>query len=182
VNRDDCKFDFAYGRIESLAVKRWLRWVFNSLVILSALFCVGTAAVWVRHTSESRTTWGGWGKIPQPSFKWILDDDGVWLAYYCRPATVVSQPTMRTEISGLGFWYAHIFGLLNLNEESFHLIARYRSLLAVESTLPICWLCAVIWRKKQTPKIGTCATCGYDLRATPDRCPECGMVPTGVKA
>ncbi len=35
--------------------------------------------------------------------------------------------------------------------------------------------------RRKLSKVGYCAVCNYDLRATPNRCPECGTIPENLK-
>jgi hypothetical protein len=46
--------------------------------------------------------------------------------------------------------------------------------------LPAVWI-ARRWRQRRPPP-GHCRVCGYDLRATPERCPECGAIPQVLTA
>jgi hypothetical protein len=61
---------------------------------------------------------------------------------------------------------------------------RYWLLTLVFAISPMIELQRLLSRRKQTLRQlrNHCANCGYDLRATPDRCPECGTVPPSRKS
>ena len=56
-----------------------------------------------------------------------------------------------------------------------HIISSYWGLIVLLSILPV--IAAISYAKtsfRQSKPLFACKSCGYDLRATPDCCPECG--------
>ncbi len=84
--------------------------------------------------------------------------------------TVLYRHRFTDTLVGFGFESDHEMGY----RRSWIVRVPPFAMVVLLAIFPLYWV--VSRRKRRSTSHPACATCGYDLRATPDRCPECGAI------
>jgi hypothetical protein len=161
------------------------RWFKASLLVLCAM--MGIAAGWIHWRSHRISSVGHWygekswvgiycarGRIElgigREAVQAVIKHD-----FYERPLkTKKDEFDFESSFQGgrrLGFGYFR-----SDSPRAHYLLAPIWVSWALASLLPLGALLKAAKRKWRITS-NLCVNCGYDLRATTDRCPECGTIP-----
>lgn len=160
------------------AMRRLFRILLNGAMALSLLLCLATMGLWLLSHWQSVTldhSVAGYhySMIGSDGVIFLSVDRGLhrctrgreragfWKIRLTNSTTEVEGPEEHSA-PGDGRWlYREFEGPIWIPAAAF-------------SMLPLAAGVLVVRRRRAS--IGMCVRCGYDLRATPDRCPECGGV------
>jgi 4-amino-4-deoxy-L-arabinose transferase-like glycosyltransferase len=166
--------------------------MFNGLTVLSLVLCVATMVLWVRshwqidELTRDGACWSGvsysdrgvllFGVTPQDA----VPGAHIWGYVGVPVSTAVDGPILGY---GTPHWLARLgIAFEYLPEDpaahrntGYYLYLPHYLFCVMFLLLPAAWYRR--WKlAKRRGHAGRCAKCGYDLRATPDRRPECGTV------
>ncbi len=167
------------------------RRVFTLLSVLSLVLCLATVFLWVRDHNDDETL--SWVNRAGNKACWVEFSDGSLLTCLDRYSTSVfgTSGGWRHEKSN----GPRDFRLFFIVAKEYFRVGRFAvggdrtetnnrqlavvplwMLVFVFAVLPVCRIGHYLYGRKRDASI--CSNCGYDLRATPERCPECGAVPS----
>lgn len=172
--------------------RRLLFW----LSAISLLLCVTTLALWVRAGLQNTASIVGIGR-GHNAVEMELDGRCCRLSlwHYQRPLTTMVPGVAFIRTQGFGWFVGKIWerSVEGLGFKAASVEVDYEFSTAVEMTQSYLqaptWFVAILttllpaWvavhlrsriRREHARRHGLCPECGYDLRATLDRCPECG--------
>jgi hypothetical protein len=195
---------------EGEGVRRIGRYILNGLTVLSLVLCVATAGLWLstlRVYKQIRQQYLHGGELVTLS-GWSYKGRAVLLRSdadaksWDSPVRWESVRASEPEASRLGQSQArYLTGFvtgrwagIQFGDKTYLAPRRKRTRVCdIPLHVPVvAFACLPLLRTTQLllrshkrgrrVRLRLCPKCGYDLRATPDRCPECGTIPTKVKA
>jgi hypothetical protein len=180
-------------------VKHAKRRLFNLAVAGSGVLFLAVAALWVRsyfvkdelyllpgpaRDKEFTSFRGSIASLPgRIEFKLAYRGSaGVVVCASDRGQRVIYAGAKRRppEENGRGDHARHQFEVIDYGRYSTVRVPHW-GILSLALLPGIGWLIKR-WVGRRRSRAGRCPTCGYDLRATPERCPECGTLAVQIEA
>jgi hypothetical protein len=169
----------SYGGLEFVSVETWerttaggeRRWV-------SIKWCNGgLQAGWGHLTWPQGSYYGGIvDHFPPRLLRWYRNTSDLTYPARNAPDNVWSnRPDLVWHWAGFELDLSHETWAGVLDTRFRNLTVPHWFATAFLALPPALWLAAFVRRRRRV-SAGRCQACGYDLRATPDRCPECGAV------
>jgi hypothetical protein len=172
------------------------RWLFNFAAMLSMVLCGACVALWGRGlNTASSVTWslrkGNFGivhvlnsfggRIKYQRFSYYYQPERIYTHVVKDEPITLEERTFPAELARILYDDSTLYAKTYEGEDGdsrCEVSLPNWMLVVLTSPLPAAWMISW-WRKRMAAMRtarGLCPRCGYDLRATPDQCPECGAV------